>query len=165
MPRRLTNIQLREVSLVDRPASPGARVLFYKRNEAFRPCSGCISHGACTKADKCAAKTSPASKGDSMNVPKSFIADQVAAIAGSKSPQAISKVWQDRPDLYDAYLAAKNDTPRTPARTTIAKSAAEYRVDELAAEIRKSDPSISREQAVARAWAQNPDEYEKYLNR
>lgn len=162
-PRLLTKLDVREVSLVDRPASPGAHVVLHKHE--FRPCSGCASAETCTKASKCAAETSPASKGDPMNVPKSYIADQIAAVAGSKSPEVIAKAWQSRPDLYDTYLAAKNDAPRPPARTTIAKSAAEYRVDEIVADIRKSDPRMTREQAVAKAWRENPDEYEKYLNR
>ena len=42
-------------------------------------------------------------------------------------------------------------------------SLATGKVDAIAKELRKDDPKLTKEQAIAKAWDENPDLYTEYL--
>lgn len=85
---------------------------------------------------------------------------------------------------YDAYIAVLDKSldlvEKSGIFTEIGKSGAAYgatygqatgtvgKVESIASEIQKSDPNLSREAAIAKAWEQNPDliaEYEAEYSR
>ena len=95
-----------------------------------------------------------------------------------KKPEELAKTLYDMKqageDVYKSYVDALDEQASLieksglfvelgksgsngPSYVSVGKSEAEGKIEALAAEIRKSDASISYHESIAKAWEQNPD--------
>lgn len=106
MTTQLTRLVVQEVSLVDSPANPLARVAIVKAKDmTFKPCDECKSPEQCTEAQKCMpeAKKSTSTGDDPMNK------EQIEALQKQVADHAAEKAaLEKRAADAEAALAAKD---------------------------------------------------------
>lgn len=87
--------------------------------------------------------------------------------------QTLYSMKKSGQDVYDSYIAVLDQSvdmvEKSGMFTEIGKSSrnmgggnAESRIDSIATEIQKADPSMSRVEAIAKAWEQHPELVEEY---
>ncbi len=150
--RRLRNLKVDEIGLVDAGANPGARVLLFKRQEGSE-----MDH---TKRDVELLIERLADE--------AVQADRTGWLRQLTREQRFVKVLEDRPDLYEAYEAARPKAVEPPKAEPLhkagsAKARAWENVQAMAGEILAEEPELSEAAAITKALERNPELYTEYL--
>ncbi|MCJ2048530.1 hypothetical protein [Methylobacterium sp. J-070] len=141
----LSSIELDEISLVDRPANKGARVALFKRDEA----------PDMQNVDAIIAKFTGQSVETVSTVGRihAAVEDVRAAHPGMSYAAALTKHIEANPADFDALEKAEGRSVRAPEGISKA-------LTDAAAVMRRTYPHLTREQAMAKAMAEDPSLYE-----
>jgi hypothetical protein len=164
MPQALSDILITEISLVDNPANPAARVVFFKRDgKQKEPTTMDYSNpmtGAMIKIAKAVVQHgfAPPSLERSDIYEAMCDGARMIAVAGETFEKSFSRYvceFDDGRSLMAAYKKAAGPDLKaatTPVRKTVEESEAMRKLNHLATELRKIDPKLSPEQAFTKVY-------------
>jgi hypothetical protein len=160
MTRKLTKLRINEVSLVDRGASPGARVLLYKRDDA-RPFGKGDDHMDLVAVAKRVVAGEPTAFVEKRDF-YAAIESGAAEIRKADEPpeQAFARFCETDPRgqiLLKAHKMAKgaDHRPEPEPEPVVPQSIAYAKLCRKAEKARRKDPSLSEAAAFAKVYA-NP---------
>ena len=153
-PRRLRDIDVREISLVDRPANPGALIVFAKREGAMETTIEKVWKSAVDNARSHQADTW--SRGDYEDV---ILAKAKADQRPGETPEdSLSRLLNENPEAWELWVAAEQAEPDPPEPITRRATADEVAYETLFGEIHKRGGV----EAVIKAVKADPSLWHRY---